>query len=69
MAAKSEGQSVAYIVMFHQGRHEVRTASGRTVMVCRDEGSAAHYAELLNEAYRAGQKAGYRAGRRGASIL
>ena len=52
----------AYSVHEREGRFEVRAASGRVIMVCNDEGSASHYAVLLNEAYRAGYKLGYRDG-------
>jgi hypothetical protein len=48
-----------YVVEGQAGRFAVRNPAGRTVMVCRDEGSAAEYAVLLNEAYQRGYKAGY----------
>ena len=38
-------------------------ASGRIVLNCADPHSAEQYAALLNEAYRRGYKAGYRAAR------
>jgi hypothetical protein len=54
---------LAYTVHEQNSRFEVSTASGRTILVFDDEGSAAHYAALLNEAHRAGYKLGYRDGR------
>ena len=45
------------------GRFEVRSQTGRVVMVCGDRDSADQYMLMLNEAYRAGFKAGYREGR------
>ena len=59
---KDEPQS-AYSVHERDGRYEVSAVSGRVIMVCNDESSASHYAVLLNEAYRAGYKSGYRDGR------
>ena len=59
---KDDPQS-AYTVHERGGRYEVCAASGRVIMVCDDEGSAAHYASLLNEAHKAGYKLGYRDGR------
>jgi len=49
-----------YTIKAADGRFEVRAASGRVVMACADEASAAHYATLLNEAFRAGYKSGFR---------
>jgi hypothetical protein len=57
-----DDQQLAYTVREHDGRFEVCNASGRVIMVCADESSASHYAVLLNEAYRAGYKLGYRDG-------
>jgi hypothetical protein len=54
---------IGYIVQERNGRFEVCVASGRTVMVCEEEGSASHYSSLLNEAHKAGYKLGYRDGR------
>ncbi len=51
-----------YGVESRADRFEVRDLSGRTLLVCRDRGSAAEYAVLLNEAYRRGFRAGYRQG-------
>ncbi len=63
MPADKEDPQLAYTVHQHNTRFEVCAASGRTILVCGDEGSAAHYASLLNEAHRAGYKLGYRDGR------
>ncbi|MDH3895585.1 MAG: hypothetical protein OES78_13585 [Chromatiales bacterium] len=49
-----------YSIEVANGRVEVRTASGRVIMACADQASAAHYATLLNEAFRAGYKSGFR---------
>jgi hypothetical protein len=49
---------------FEQGRFRVVDKSGRIILDCGDRGSAEQYAALLNEAYRRGFKAGYRAARR-----
>jgi hypothetical protein len=49
-----------YSIEVANGRVEVRAASGRVIMACADEASAAHYATLLNEAFRAGYKSGFR---------
>ena len=62
MPANNDDPQSAYTVHEHDGRFEVCNASGRVIMVCTDEGSASHYAVLLNEAYRAGYKLGYRDG-------
>ena len=59
---KDDPQS-AYTVHERNSRFEICAASGRIVLVYADEGSAAHYAALLNEAHRAGYKLGYRDGR------
>lgn len=53
----------AYGVCSESGRFKVMDQSGHVVMVCHDEGSATHYAVLLNEAFRRGYKRGYREGR------
>ncbi|MEM9056433.1 MAG: hypothetical protein AAGD86_03085 [Pseudomonadota bacterium] len=42
------------------GRFEVRSASGICVVVCNDRHNAEHYATLLNAAWQAGYKRGYR---------
>ena len=50
-----------YQIVECDGRHEVRSGSGRVIVVCHDPGSARQYALMLNEAWRVGYKAGYRA--------
>ncbi len=62
MPADKEDPQLAYTVQERNARFEVCAASGRVVLVYADEGSAAHYAALLNEAHRAGYKLGYRDG-------
>jgi len=64
MSANKDDSQSAYTVQKRNARYEVCAASGRIVMVCEDEGSASHYASLLNEAHRAGYKLGYRDGRK-----
>jgi flagellar biosynthesis/type III secretory pathway protein FliH len=54
-----------YCVQSEAGKFQVLDASEKVVMVCHDEGSARHYAVLLNEAYQKGFKAGYREGKKG----
>lgn len=41
--------------------------AGRTVLQCADEHSAQHYASLMNQAYLAGYKAGFRNGKSSSS--
>ena len=60
----TDDPQLAYTVNGQKDRFEVNVASGRIVMVCEDEGSASHYASLLNEAHRAGYKLGYSDGRK-----
>jgi hypothetical protein len=52
-----------YAVETRERGFEVCDGAGRTVLACRDEGSAQEYATLLNEAYRRGYRAGYRQAR------
>ena len=63
MPANNDEPQLAYTVQEHNARFEVCASSGRVILVCGDEGSASHYASLLNEAHRAGYKLGYRDGR------
>lgn len=58
-----DNPQLVYTVQKQNARFEICAASGRIVLVYADEGSAAHYAALLNEAHRAGYKLGYRDGR------
>jgi hypothetical protein len=60
MTANNDDQQLAYTVQERDTRFEVSAESGRVVLVYADEGSADHYAALLNEAHRAGYKSGYR---------
>jgi hypothetical protein len=52
-----------YAVHDEDGRFTVAGDAGRAVMVCSDRRSAEHYALLLNAAFEAGYKAGFRAAR------
>ena len=63
MSDVKDDPQLAYTVQQRNARFEICAASGRTILVCEDEGSAAHYASLMNEAYQAGYKLGYREGR------
>jgi hypothetical protein len=63
MPANNDEPQLAYTVQERNAHFEICAASGRVVLVYADEGSAAHYAALLNEAHRAGYKLGYRDGR------
>ena len=60
----NDNEQLAYTIQEQEGRYEVCAMSGRVIMVCADEASADHYAALLNEAFRAGYKMGYRVGRK-----
>ncbi len=62
MPANNDDPQSAYTVHEHDGRYDVCAASGRVIMVCNDESSAAHYTSLLNEAHKAGYKMGYKDG-------
>jgi len=64
MTADKDDLHLAYTVQERNARFEICAASGRIVLVCGDEGSAAHYAALLNEAHQAGYKVGYKDGRK-----
>ena len=63
MSVVTDDQQLAYTVQERNAHFEICAASGRIVLVYADEGSAAHYAALLNEAHRAGYKFGYLDGR------
>jgi hypothetical protein len=52
-----------YHVAECDGRHEVRSGSGRVIVVCHDPSSAQQYVVMLNEAWRLGYKAGTSAAR------
>ena len=52
-----------YQVVMQQSDYAVVDSSKRTVVTCRNEHNAQHYAELLNRAYERGYKAGYKAGK------
>ncbi len=63
MPVVTDEPQLGYTVQENNDRYEVCTATGRAILVFSDAGSASHYAALLNEAYRAGYKQGYRDGR------
>jgi hypothetical protein len=62
--AEPEERAPAYEAVATGEGYEVRRDNGRVVMVCGDQGSAAQYAVMLNEAFDIGFKSGYRAARR-----
>ena len=50
----------AYRVAEESGKFNVNDPSDRSILAFRDAASAAHYAALLNQAYKQGYQAGYR---------
>lgn len=52
-----------YVVHAEGDRYVVRDEAGNSMCRCRTEPDAAQYAALLNRAFRAGFKAGYRSGK------
>ncbi len=50
-----------YRIVQNDDEYRVQTGDGYVVVTCRDPHSAQHYASLLDQAYRVGYKAGYRA--------
>lgn len=53
-----------YAVVQTEGDYRVESPNGYCVMETRDEGSAHHYADLMNKGFEAGYKAGYRAAKK-----
>jgi len=49
-----------FSVVTQDDQYSVCSSTGRVIMTCNDEGSAAHYATLLNESYADGYRQGYR---------
>ena len=45
------------------GLYRVNSTSGQTILELQNAPSAHHYADLLNKAFNAGYKAGYREGK------
>ncbi len=54
-----------FSVLLQKDKYSVRSSTGRVIMACNDEGSAAHYAALLNASYADGYRQGYRDCRNG----
>lgn len=48
--------SDGYSIIEADGKFELRSSSGRCVMVCGDRHSAEHYLVLLNEAFASGYR-------------
>ena len=57
-------RNTAYRVGAVEDGYAVSNSADRVIVVCRDEGSAIQYALLMNEAFEAGYKTGFRAARR-----
>jgi len=55
----------AYQVRKNSDRYHVTNEFDRVILECRDEGSARHYATLLNQAYELGYKKGFKIARSG----
>ena len=62
-ALNDTNESPPYAVEQDDGKFAVVSATGMNILQCSDRRSAEHYVDLLNKAYRAGYKAGYRAAR------
>ena len=60
----TDGKEQPHSIERQDGRFRVLDEAGRVLLSCLDEGSATHYVVLLNEAYRRGYKAGYRAAKK-----
>jgi len=60
----SGNEESSYCVEQRDNVFTVMSPSGMTIMDCRDQHSADHYALLLTEAYRSGFRVGFRAGKR-----
>jgi hypothetical protein len=60
----SDDAETPYRAQAEDGRSRVVDETGRLIVGCGDMGNAEQYAALLNQAYRRGYKAGYRAARR-----
>jgi len=65
MPGSLEDRMPAYLVATREGVYRVVDADGRSVLDCADEHSAAHYAALMNRAFGAGYRSGYRDARDG----
>ena len=53
----------AYRVFCDSDKYNVTNEFNRIILECRDEGSAQHYATLLNQAYELGYKKGFKEAR------
>ena len=60
---KPVDEDLSYNVEQRDNVFAVVSPSGATIMDCRDQHSADHYAVLLTEAYRIGYRAGFREGK------
>lgn len=49
-------ENSAYLVVSINERYEVQSPTGVNVMVCTNQSSAQHYADILSTAYNAGYK-------------
>ena len=55
-----ESEEHPYTLEECDGQFEIRLDTGRTILVCKDGMSAAHYLELLGDAFKIGYKRGVR---------
>ena len=60
MATPQEERTPAYSVEQKDNQHGVVDRSGRTILQCAGVQNAMHYATLMNQAFEAGYKTGYR---------
>lgn len=60
MSLEVKNEQIEYTVKQREDKYEVNNRSGRTILLFRDQGSAEHYASLLNQAFLSGFKLGYR---------
>ncbi len=61
----SEKNDYVYVELEQGDRFRVISEAGITYIVCRGEDNARQYAMLMNKAYAAGYKSGFRDGKRG----
>ena len=64
MPPEPDDEQIEYRVKQDEKKFQINNSSGRTILVFRDLGSAEQYASLLNQAFLAGYKSGYREGRK-----
>ena len=60
----NQEHQIAYSVVASERGYEIRRDNGYAVLLCHSEESAQQYVTLLNQAFDAGYKAGFRKARR-----